>query len=72
VYLELIGGRQPGLVLSTAQPKQASSTDVSSDWRPRPRPAPLPPRISEQETAAHSAFVEALGDGAIWKKFGRA
>lgn len=69
VYLELIGGRQPGLILSAARPEKASSNEINADWRPRPRPMPIAPRITEKEAAAHAAFVEDLGDGAIWKKF---
>ncbi|RID90924.1 DNA polymerase III subunit epsilon [Gemmobacter lutimaris] len=71
VYLELIGGRQPDLVLapvSTAPRKDAVQQD--STWRPRPRPAPLAPRITAGEAAAHEAFVAKLGDGAIWLKRG--
>ncbi|WP_432448540.1 DNA polymerase III subunit epsilon [Aliiroseovarius marinus] len=68
VYLELIGGRQPDLVLAGDTTAQ-SSNDAVENWRPRPRPNALPSRLSEKETAAHDAFVEKLGDGAIWKKF---
>ncbi|HSF62794.1 MAG TPA: DNA polymerase III subunit epsilon, partial [Paracoccaceae bacterium] len=60
VYLELIGGRQPGLVLSPsgdARSGGARGTDAAGDWRPRPRPAPLPPRLTEEEAAAHQALV---------------
>lgn len=71
VYLELIGGRQPDLVLAP-KPNESKSaaTDVNTDWRPTKRPAPLPPRITDEEAAAHAAFIEGLGDGALWKKFG--
>jgi DNA polymerase-3 subunit epsilon len=71
VYLELIGGRQPGLVLAPAGPARPGATrgpDAPSDWRPRPRPAPLAPRLTEEEAAAHAALVARMGDGAIWKK----
>ena len=71
VYLELIGGRQPDLVLApagAAARKDAVQEDTA--WRPRPRPVPLPPRITPGETAAHEAFVAKLGDGAIWLKRG--
>jgi len=69
VYLELIGGRQPDLVLGTVQRQstQAAFTE-SGNWRPRPRPAPLPSRLSEEEAAAHSAFVAKMGDAALWQK----
>jgi DNA polymerase III subunit epsilon len=67
VYLELIGGRQPGLVLSEApgQPRLADNADQA--WRPRPRPQPLPTRLTDEECAAHDAFVAKLGDAAVWK-----
>lgn len=69
VYLELIGGRQPGLVLGAGVEKKAE-TGPAEDWRPRPRPNPLPARLTGDERAAHAAFVEKLGDGALWKRFG--
>ncbi|MGR3364691.1 MAG: DNA polymerase III subunit epsilon [Maritimibacter harenae] len=69
VYLELIGGRQPDLVLAGASRDRGS--DMSQDgWRPHARPDPLPSRVTEEEAAAHAAFVEKLGDGALWRKFG--
>jgi DNA polymerase-3 subunit epsilon len=65
VYLELIGGRQPDLVLGGNSSKTV--TDAGGDWRPTPRAEPLAPRITEAERAAHDAFVQALGDDAVWK-----
>lgn len=65
VYLELIGGRQPDFGLSSAPERKEG--DASADWAPRPRPAPLPPRITEGEAAAHAEFVSKLGDSALWK-----
>ena len=71
VYLELIGGRQPDFGLtSTAATRVADQEGPVSDWRPPPRPSPLPSRLTEEESTAHSAFVEAMGDGALWKKIG--
>lgn len=69
VYLELIGGRQPDLVLSAAStgPGRGASSQ-GADWRPRPRPIPLPERITAEEAVAHSAFVGKLGEAAIWNK----
>lgn len=69
VYLELIGGRQPDLVLApvAAQQKDNAQAEVST-WRPRPRPAPLPARLTDAEAAAHQAFVAKMGDDAIWLK----
>ena len=68
VYLELIGGRQPDLVLAAGSGSDTPGARTEA-WRPQPRPQPLPPRISQKEAAAHDAFVEKLGDGALWKKF---
>ncbi|ULB11176.1 DNA polymerase III subunit epsilon [Cereibacter azotoformans] len=66
VYLELIGGRQPDFGLSAASGTRSGGAE--GEWRPRPRPVALPPRITEEEAAAHAAFVAKLGDGAIWLK----
>lgn len=70
VYLELIGGRQPGLTLTAGVTTAAAEDrDTASDWRPMPRPAPLPPRLTEAESAAHAEFVEKLGEAALWKRY---
>lgn len=68
VYLELIGGQQPDLVLS-ADPSQSSGTRADSAWRPQPRTAPLPSRLTEAEKTAHSGLVERLGSDPLWKRF---
>lgn len=67
VYLELVGGRQPDLVLGA---EQSTGPQTGSDgaWRAGPRPAPLKPRLTEAEAKAHAAFVETLGEDALWKK----
>jgi DNA polymerase-3 subunit epsilon len=66
VYLELIGGRQPGLVLTTVETTVEIET---GSGRIGPRPRPLPQRLTEEEAAAHAAFVAKLGDDAVWKRF---
>jgi DNA polymerase-3 subunit epsilon len=68
VYLELIGGRQPGLILGNAAPTSAKGMTGDVAWLPRPRPEPLPARITDAELAAHAALLAKLGDAAIWKK----
>jgi DNA polymerase-3 subunit epsilon len=69
VYLELIGGRQPDLVLAgAAAAPRAGEGGPASDWRPRPRATALPPRITEEEAAAHEAFVAKLGAAPVWKQ----
>ncbi|NOD93932.1 DNA polymerase III subunit epsilon [Ruegeria sp. HKCCD4884] len=65
VYLELIGGRQPDFGLSTSA---SSASGGGEDWRPTPRSAALPSRITEDERAAHEAFVEKLGESALWTR----
>ncbi|MGB5559548.1 MAG: DNA polymerase III subunit epsilon [Paracoccaceae bacterium] len=67
VYLELIGGRQPDLVL-TARPVSDDAERPVVEWRARPRDKALTPRLTQEEAAAHAAFVDGLGDGAFWKK----
>ncbi|MGI1662181.1 DNA polymerase III subunit epsilon [Palleronia sp. KMU-117] len=66
IYLELIGGRQPGLVLSATETRAEISVGAG---RLGPRPRPLAPRLTEEEAAAHARFVGALGDDAVWKRF---
>ncbi|MGC3938013.1 DNA polymerase III subunit epsilon [Roseobacter sp. EG26] len=66
VYLELIGGRQPDFGLSTTA--QDRSADGADAWIARPRPTPLPSRLTDEEAAAHAEFVAKLGDDALWVK----
>ncbi|MQQ08204.1 DNA polymerase III subunit epsilon [Epibacterium sp. SM1979] len=65
VYLELIGGRQPDFGLASVEGN--SETQISDDWRPTARPNPLPSRLTAAEKEAHDAFVEKMGDEALWK-----
>ncbi|KAF0676313.1 DNA polymerase III subunit epsilon [Profundibacterium mesophilum] len=70
VYLELIGGRQPDLVLGTREesPAGGSGEDEGRPARLAPRPAALPSRLTQEERAAHQDFVTKMGDTAIWSK----
>jgi len=70
VYLELIGGRQPDFALATGSSVRGVGAS-DADWRPVPRPKPLSPRVTAEESAAHDAFVDTLGENAIWRKPGR-
>lgn len=65
VYLELIGGRQPDFGLSAESP--AVHSPGTESWTIPARPAPLPPRLTEKERAAHAELVERLGADALWK-----
>ncbi|WP_375687904.1 DNA polymerase III subunit epsilon [Pseudooceanicola sp. LIPI14-2-Ac024] len=68
VYLELIGGRQPDFGLSESGGQGHAAASGASDWRPQPRPAPLESRITEEEKAAHEAFLKKLGDAPLWSR----
>jgi DNA polymerase-3 subunit epsilon len=68
VYLEMIGGRQPDFGLSAVAGSGGAEGSESDDWRPFPRPATLPSRITDEETAAHTTFIDKMGDDALWKK----
>lgn len=69
VYLELIGGRQPDLVLAPVQTARRDGAASDANWRPFPRPTPLPLRITEAEAETHRGFVEKMGDTALWSKY---
>jgi DNA polymerase-3 subunit epsilon len=64
VYLELVGGREPGLTL--IEDDDGPSTPQGVDRR-APRLRPLASRLSEGERAAHAAFVSTLGEKTLWK-----
>ncbi|MEO0911665.1 MAG: DNA polymerase III subunit epsilon [Pseudomonadota bacterium] len=64
VYLELIGGRQPDFALNVVGGRAGTG---AAAWAPTSRPKKLPPRITEEETTRHKAFVETLGDTPVWK-----
>ncbi len=66
VYLELIGGRQTGLSFDAAADTGAPGQPAA--WRAQRRPGPLAPRITEDEAAAHRAFVGTLANGGLWPK----
>jgi DNA polymerase-3 subunit epsilon len=70
VYLELIGGRQPGLSLAADDPS-ASKPGEQSAVRPqaalkREFREPRPHAATEAEKAAHAAFVDGLKEP-IWR-----
>ncbi|GMG83442.1 DNA polymerase III subunit epsilon [Paralimibaculum aggregatum] len=68
VYLELQGGRQQGLALDAGAKARTDTVRKVETGRARPRPEPLAPRLTEAERAAHAAFVEELGEAALWRK----
>lgn len=68
VYLELIGGRQPDLVLSSTTNNRGTKGPVLAS-APKTRPIPLPSRLTEEEKSAHATFVSDMGENALWMKF---
>lgn len=68
VYLELLGGREQKLAF-VEEAASAEAAAAAITYPPRPqRPTPLAARISDEEAAAHAAFIAKLGDKALWAK----
>ncbi len=63
VYLELIGGRQPGLEMGAPAVRSAARGGGPVGGRPRP----LEPRLTPAEADAHAAFVADLEGGGLWE-----
>jgi DNA polymerase-3 subunit epsilon len=65
VYLELIGGRQRGLMLAPVEIAAAASAEMVRAARQRPER--LSPLITAAELEIHAAFVaKELGDKTLW------
>jgi len=71
VYLELLGGKQASLTLESG-----ATTDLSRNLQSetvtittKKRPAPLASRLTQSDVSKHDAFIETLGENAVWKKF---
>jgi DNA polymerase-3 subunit epsilon len=69
VYLELSGGRQATFGLEAVAIDIGSGEAAIGVIAVAARPAPLPPRITEAELAAHAALVGELGETALWLKW---
>jgi DNA polymerase-3 subunit epsilon len=67
VYVELRGGRQYGLSLLGEDGNPAHTIDNLP--AARQRPVPLPPRLTDEERAAHAVFVQTLGGEIIWNEY---
>ena len=67
VYLELIGGRQASLGLAESAVQRTFGSDGAIVVRQRP--APLAPRVSDEEREAHRAFIATLGENALWRNY---
>ena len=68
IYIELIGARQA--MLGLAETVSAIGDARTGAAVVRARPAPLMPRLSADELAAHRDFIAKLGDAAVWRKYG--
>ena len=70
VYLELRGGRQAGLGLQTLSEVTASRAAAPDHaYVARQRPEALLRRGNAQEAADHAAFIESIGEKALWGKY---
>jgi len=68
VYLELRGGREAALDLGGASGRVLEIAVARVVYGPRPRP--LPPRLTDEERAAHRVFVTVdLKPDAVWREF---
>jgi DNA polymerase-3 subunit epsilon len=64
VYVELQGGRQFGMQMDLLKEEEQFAAPKTLL-----RPTPLKSRLTNEEIAAHRAFVETLGDKAIWREY---
>jgi DNA polymerase-3 subunit epsilon len=70
VYIELLGVRQAAFVdfaVEGAGPMGGELAPLNRG-NAMSRPTPLPSRLSPELEAAHAAFVETLGEKAIWRR----
>jgi len=64
VYVELVGGHQARLEFAANGGQGALLHAVTEGVRPRPNP--LPSRLTPEERLAHEVFVAGLGSDALW------
>jgi len=69
VYIELIGGKQGALDLVSVSENVIAKTSETGSVKPRP--APLPSHLTEEEQAAHARLLEKIGDKALWFHYGQ-
>jgi len=70
VYLELKGGKERVLDLSSRRESQAAAAHAAAGGYGR-RPRPLAPRLHPKEMAAHADFLAAtLKDRSLWDGYG--
>ncbi|WP_275786742.1 DNA polymerase III subunit epsilon [Pararhizobium gei] len=70
VYIEMIGGRQAALGLSSSDGRSGQATEVEDIViLTALRPRPLAPRLTDTEANAHAALIAQMGEKAIWAKY---
>lgn len=69
VYGELIGGRQAALGLAPVIAETTIDAGGQVTGLLRRRPAPLPPRLTAEETQAHEQFIAGLSGPAVWADY---
>lgn len=67
VYLHLKGGKQAALDLSSH--RQSAGGRGRAQMQVQQRPHPLPDCIEDSEREAHRAFIEELGEEAVWRQY---
>ena len=68
VYIELTGGAQAGLNFGRAGAEaEAQGGGKTKRRAAKQRPNALPSRITDDENAAHEAFLDELGDACVWR-----
>jgi DNA polymerase-3 subunit epsilon len=66
VYIDLIGARQSQLILASEIRTEQSGIGETAR---RQREVPLAARVTDEDRAAHRAFIATLGDKPIWNDF---
>ncbi|MGL4198026.1 MAG: DNA polymerase III subunit epsilon [Allorhizobium sp.] len=70
VYIEMLGGRQAALGLTTVETRRNQSIELNDVVEiSYERPRPLAPRLSTSEVEGHAKLVARLGEKALWSKY---
>ena len=71
VYIELLGVRQAAFIDFADENASPLGAELAPLGRRNAaqRPTPLAPRLQPEMEAAHRAFVESMGEKAIWRRY---
>jgi len=71
VYIELLGVRQAAFIDFADENSSPLGAELAPLGRRNAaqRPSPLAPRLLPEMEAAHRAFVESMGEKAIWRRY---